>query len=177
MGTTEKRRINLDDSAATLPREAPITCLLCDLCDLCDLCVNPSLRATGTSPSRRSHALPPMANLSCGWLCRINTEIAGDPRVKRPRAGSEIAEKARQWRFAQSALWVPPVVYHDVGRLASLCRCHGDFVMVHELPGRTLRRRREITASSWARSTRRVDQSFRRLVSDTDLRHSLRRWY
>src|ERR1039458_6162122 len=115
MGTTEKRRINLDDSAATLPREAPITCLLCDLgaCPraldpgvLCDLCVNPSLRATGTSPSRRSQALPPMANLSCGWLCRINTEIAGD---------AEIAEKARQWRFAQSALWVAAVLYQKVG--------------------------------------------------------------
>ena len=48
------------------------------------LCVDPSLRATGTSSSQRRDARRPLANLSCGWPCRINTE---------PAESAEIAEK------------------------------------------------------------------------------------
>jgi hypothetical protein len=60
---------------------------------LCGLCVNASLRATSTSPPRRSDTLLPLAHPSCGWRCRVNAETAEI---------AERAEKARLWRFAQS---------------------------------------------------------------------------
>src|SRR5208283_177711 len=78
-----------------------ITCLLCALCDLCDLCV------TAVEPTARAVRLGQRGVGSGGWICdrsvlgSINAEIAEAPRVKRPGAGSGIAEKSGQWRFAQ----------------------------------------------------------------------------
>src|ERR1039458_10873711 len=65
-------------------REAPSSCLLCDLCALCDLCVNTSLCGTITRPAAPADALLPKADRACGWLYRVNAEIA---------EGAEIAEK------------------------------------------------------------------------------------
>jgi hypothetical protein len=84
-------------------REAPLSCLLGarpralgpgDLCVLCDLCVNTSSYGTITRPAARTHAPLVNADRSCGWLYRVNGEIAEGaeiPRVKRPGAGSEKA--------------------------------------------------------------------------------------
>jgi len=82
-------------------REAPWPYLLCDLCGLCDLCVNAAEPATRKIRHGRQGVAP------VGWACacctqgRINAEIAEAPRVKRPGAGSEIAEKTSNWRCAR----------------------------------------------------------------------------
>ena len=82
---------------------------------LCDLCVNASLRATGTSSTRRNDALPPTANLSCGWHYGINAEIAETQRSPGSSARGQVPRSqdhtcARRRVLSDAAISVRPAL-------------------------------------------------------------------
>ena len=101
--------IDLRDGATTRRAKRQKPCLLPDLCALCDLCIKPSFGATGTSPSHRSHTLCLRTNAACGWLCRINTEIAEDAEI-----GEKATHLALCAKRTPSGLHLPQVMSPDI---------------------------------------------------------------